>query len=503
MRLHTNAKRAHRMAGGLTAAALAAALLAVVACFAPAASPQNTSPELVGRTSRFDAIDWIVDSAVARPDLKGAVVSILIEDLGSGDVLYERGADRLMVPASNMKIVTGTAALRVLGPAFTFDTAVATDASSIGKELQGDLYIVGSGDPSMVSEELWKLTEEIRLLGFERVNGDLVLDAGHFDTLATTSSAVSEGDRAYDARTGALSLNFNAVAVRTSPGARPGSPAVVRLSPETSFVEIRNKATTTKAGGRTNLNVRRTFENGRNVVTVEGSIPAGAGPALSYRNLDDGIGYFGAVLRDFLSRAGVAISGEVVKGRTPPGATVLVTHSSKPLALIVRDLNKFSNNFVAEQLLKEIGARVSGPPGTTGAGTRALGGYLTSAGIDSASFRIVDGSGISRENRLSPRTIVKVLRSALSDFGISYEYGSSLSVSGVDGTLEDRMGFPRLRGEIRAKTGLLDGVTAISGIMETASGERLVFSIMVNGFGCDAWHAHDLEQAILTAASRS
>jgi D-alanyl-D-alanine carboxypeptidase/D-alanyl-D-alanine-endopeptidase (penicillin-binding protein 4) len=116
---------------------------------------------------------------------------------------------------------------------------------------------------------------------------------------------------------------------------------------------------------------------------------------------------------------------------------------------------------------------------------------------------VVDGSGFSRGNRLSARSIVGVLRSVLSDFGTCYEYASSLSVSGVDGTLGDRMGYPGLRREVRAKTGLLEGVTAISGIVHGASGDTMLFSIIINGFTCEAWRAHDLEHEILTIAARS
>jgi D-alanyl-D-alanine carboxypeptidase/D-alanyl-D-alanine-endopeptidase (penicillin-binding protein 4) len=189
----------------------------------------------------------------------------------------------------------------------------------------------------------------------------------------------------------------------------------------------------------------------------------------------------------------------VVPGVTPDDAAVLIEYESKPLALIVRDLGKFSNNFIAEMLVKELAAREFGPPGTTVGGAAVLERYLASVGADSGSYRIVDGSGFSRLNRLSARTIADVLRRGLSEFSTSYELAASLSVSGTDGTLEDRMGYPGLAGRVRAKTGLLDGVTAISGIVETASGDELLFSILVNGFSCEAWKVHDVEHAILTS----
>lgn len=462
----------------------------------PASRPARTTDP------RLESLDWIIDSAVSKPPLRGADVAVLIGSLSSGETLYERSADRAMVPASNMKIVTGAAALHVLGPEFEFETIVATDEGPSGSVLEGNLYVRGSGDPSLVSEELWQLVEEIRALGVERIGGDLVLDAGYFDAAATASSAVSEGDRAYHARTGALSLNFNAIAVHVTPGPSPGDPALVVLSPATSFIGLRNSAGTCRRGSSSTLSVRRTFEDGKNIVSVEGRIPEGSKTAVFYRSLDDGLGYFGSVFRGFLDSAGIEIAGDAVPGEVPNDATVLVRHRSKPLSLIVRDLNKYSSNFVAEQLVKAIGAHTAGPPGTAAAGLSALGTYLSESGAEAGSYRLADGSGFSRDNRLSPRAIVRVMRRALLDFGSSYEYAASLSVSGIDGTLEDRMGYPGLRRAVRAKTGLLNGVTAISGLMETASGEEILFSIIVNGFACEAWHAHDLEHAILTAASR-
>ncbi len=474
---------------------LAFALLTALAPAAPAADGFAPSTD-------YSSIDWVVDSALGQPHLRGADVAVLVVSASTGAVLYERSADLPLIPASNMKVVTGAAALSVLGPDHRFETTLTTDAASTAPVLDGSLYVLGSGDPSFVSEELWKLVDELRVLGITRIAGDIVLDASYFDSSSTTSDVVAQGDRAYHARTGALSLNFNSIAVHTSPGDDPGDAAVVRISPATSFVELRGDATTGRAGGRSSLSVKRTFESGRNVVTVTGSIPVGSDRRVNYRNLDDGIGYFGTVLLEFLAGAEIEVEGVVRSGAAPEGARILAVHRSKPLSLVVRDLNKYSNNFVAEQLLKAMSARADGTPGTTGGGVRVLEEHLRAAGADSGSFMIRDGSGFSRENRLTATAIVSVIRDALSRFDVNHEFAASLSVSGTDGTLEDRMGFPGLSRAVRAKTGLLDGVTAISGIVRAFSGEDAIFSIIVNGFECEAWRAHDLEHSILTVVAR-
>jgi D-alanyl-D-alanine carboxypeptidase/D-alanyl-D-alanine-endopeptidase (penicillin-binding protein 4) len=494
--MRTHAKD-RRLARSMVMGAGAAVLSLALATGASVASDESTGGDSVrsGAQERQE-IGWVIDSALARPHLRGAEVSVIVESR-AGRTVFERGADTPMIPASNMKLVTAAAALSLLGPHYRFETTLLTDAPGVGATLDGNLYVQGSGDPSIVTEELWKIAESVRVLGIERVNGDLILDSTYFDTLATTSPVVSNGDRAYHARTGALSLNFNSIAVHTRPGASPGDPAVAVLAPDAPEVELRNDAVTCSPGRSSTLSVRRSFENGSNVITVSGRVPLSSNARVHYRSLDDAEGYFGSMLKRFLGAQGVAVSGAVRRGRVPGEAMFLSVHRSKPLSLIVRDLNKFSNNFVAEQLLKAMSAHASGRPGTTAGGVGAVEGYLLSRGVEPGSFVIRDGSGFSRDNRLSTRAIAEVIRSALSDFGVSYEFACSLSVSGTDGTLEDRMGYPALESSVRAKTGLLDGVTAISGLVEDERGEEMVFSIMINGFECEAWRAHDLEHAIL------
>jgi D-alanyl-D-alanine carboxypeptidase/D-alanyl-D-alanine-endopeptidase (penicillin-binding protein 4) len=480
--------------------------LTVVLVTVPATPPRAADAAPVERQAaaeEYAALDWVIESGLRQPHLQGARASVIVQSVETGEVLYERDADRPMIPASNMKVVTGAAALVVLGPDYRFETVVSTDARELGPTLDGNIYVRGAGDPSVVSEEMWKLAEAVRVLGIRRIEGDIVLDAAHFDSTSTTSETVTVGDRAYHARTGALALNFNAIAVHTTAGERAGSPAVVELAPRTSFVRLRGGASTGRSGGRSSLNVRRVFEDGANVIEVSGSVPAGSGTRVHYRNLDDGLGYFGTVFREFLASAGVAVQGSVKAGAAPDDARTLVAHESKPLSLIVRDLNKFSSNFVAEQLLKAMGAFVEGAPGTTAGGIRVLTEHLRSTGIDSSAFHVEDGSGFSRGNRLTTRALAAVIRDAVSRFETSYEFVASLSVSGTDGTLSDRMGYPELQEAVRAKTGLLDGVTSMSGVMEDGSGEKVIFSIIVNDFDCEAWRVHDFEHSVLAVIGRS
>lgn len=461
-------------------------------------APSQTPPP----PPRLDGLDRLIRDRLAQRELNGTDISVLIET-PDGSVLYDREPDRPLVPASNMKVVTGACALATLGQDFQFETVVGTDGELSDGVLDGSVYVRGRGDPALVSEELWNICEAIRARGIRRIAGDLVLDTTWFDSVATATPEADDGDRAYHARTGALSLNFNTITVLVYPGLEAGNPAIVSVSPDVGIVELTSNAKTGSSRRGSTLEVKRRYSDGRNVASVTGRIPEGSPGRAFYRNVDDPASSFGEAMVGFLSAAGVVLDGSPRQGVYPDDATVLHRHKSKPLSLIVRDLGKYSNNFVAEQLLKILSAEVHGAPGTTAGGAAVLSDYLVSAGVDTGAFKVIDGSGFSRGNRMTTRTLLTVLRDALSRFETSYEFVSALSVSGADGTLGDRMGFPGLERSVRAKTGLLDGVTAISGILRTVAGDEVFFSIITNGFECEAWMLHDLEHEILAHAARN
>lgn len=476
---------------------------------ADAEEPVATESGAAETSASLESLDWVIDSLLVKPDVRGTDVSIMIAPLDGDAPLYERNADALMMPASNMKVITSAAALAQLGADYQFATVFSTDAATVGPVLRGDVFIKGSGDPAIVSEELWQIAERFRTLGIERIEGDLVFDRSYFDDEWTTSKDVADGDRAYHARTGALSANFNTVRVHVLPGDARGEPARVIVSPDVGFVEINNKATTCSSQRSSTIDVQRIsvptrapgpdrgWPEARNLVTVSGRIPEGSKGKVVYRSIDDPLWNFVASIESFLARAGVEFAGGLRPGEAPAEARELFIHESKPLSLVVRDMGKYSNNFVAEQLVKTLGAETAGAPGTTASGCAALKVHVASTGVDTTGLRIKDGSGLSRGNRLTTRAIATVIRTAANEFATFPEFLASLSVSGTDGTLSDRMGYGGLEGVIRAKTGLLDGVTAISGIMEATSGRRLVFSIITNGSTCEAWKVHDVEHAIL------
>jgi len=464
---------------------------------APGVGIDETGAAPVLSDSLLGAVRARIDSILTDPLLEGVTHGLLVESLRTGQVIYERNADTPLIPASNMKLVTGALALTTLGPAFSFETDLATNASIVDPVLEGDLFVRGRGDPSLTTEEVWKLAEELKSLGIERIAGDIVLDASYFDSVSTASGEASDGDRAYQARVGALATNFGSVAVRVRPGDAVDDPAKVALVPPTDFVRLVNRARTGSSRRPSTIEVERSWSRGKNTVTVRGRIPADSEGGVWNRNLEDPSGYFGALFLDLLGRAGIAVDGCVVGGMTPGGATVLAVHRSKPLAVILRDLNKHSNNFVGEQLLKAVSAHTMGPPGSTAGGAALASAFLRSVGAADGSFVVADGSGLSRENRLTTRAAVRVMRRMLADYGAAPEYLSSFSVGGIDGTLGRRLGDGDMRGAVRGKSGLLDGVTAISGVLHTRSRGDFLFSMFTNGPEDEPRLAHEVESRVL------
>jgi len=496
-----------------TATALALLLAAVSTGDSPPASEvappipkvdsETKSPRAgPSRADSRKALKEELDAIVARTALSGARAGILVESIDLGDVVYARSPDDLFNPASNVKLFTAAAALAVLGPEFRFETEFFTGP---GARLAPNLYVRGKGDPTLVTERLWAIAGELSHLGLDRV-GDLVLDDSYFDDARFGPGYDQEqSDRAYLAPTGALSLDFNAVAIHVSPGEAVGAPGRVRLEPPSDFLQLENHTVTAPVRALRRITVSSQAQGGHQRVAVEGKVPLGRRQVL-YRRIEDPPAFFGQTLRRLLELRGVKVSGRVRRGPIPTGATLLHVAESDSLAEVVRRLEKHSNNFMAEQILKTLGAEVSGPPGTWPKGVAAVEDFLAEAGIPRGSYLMKNGSGLNDANRFSARQTVALLREMWRRFPLMAEFVGALPVAGRDGTIRWRMEGTAAAGHLRAKTGTLEGVSSLSGYVETRGGEHLAFAILVNdgaGLGPAAMRAIDELGTALAAAGSS
>ncbi|MBI3090507.1 MAG: D-alanyl-D-alanine carboxypeptidase/D-alanyl-D-alanine-endopeptidase [Candidatus Tectomicrobia bacterium] len=416
--------------------------------------------------------------------LKEADVGLMITSLQRGDVLFEANAGKLLIPASNIKILTAAAALDRLHSDYTFKTWLATDGVKNGRVLQGNLYLVGGGDPSLVPEQLWLLAQKVRTLGIDMITGGLYYDDSYFDDTPYVRGWDGASAEAYHAPINALSLNFNIITLHAYPADQPRRLARVILEPESRYVEILNSVTTGPAGGTPNIVVSSRRNGDQEILEVSGSLPLGSPSYQLRRAIIDPARFTAATFREYLLLQGTRIFGETSRRTLPKHVAVLVRHDSKPLSTIIADLNKFSNNFVAEQLLKNLGAEQFGPPGSTAKGVRAVAAFLARLGLAETEFRIADGSGLSTFNRLSARVLVRVLRTMFNDFEVLPEFMGSLGIVGADGLVQRRLQGTEAERNLRVKTGTLAGASSLSGYARAANKELLAFAYIVNGGPC-------------------
>jgi len=426
-----------------------------------------------------DALTARIDAALLRMG-PHATAAVRVLAPSRGAVLYERNPDLSLNPASNEKLLTSAAALAKLGPEYRFSTRVLASAPVKDGVLRGDLTLQGGGDPVLTTEHLAALADRVHAAGIRRVTGKLLADDYRYDAERLGNGWNSDDEPFYySAQISALSVNRNVLTVDVSPGPEPGAPVIVGVQPVPDHMKILSSAVTGAPGSQTRIDVTR--QRARNEVRVTGSIAAGAQPVMGERvTVEEPQLYAAALFRHLLAERGVRVEGPTERGKTADGAAVIAAHESEPLSSIVARLNKPSDNLIAEMLLKELGYAVK-QSGSASAGGDVIEGWLKDIGIDTGGVRVRDGSGLSRLDLVTARAVSELLIHA-SKQPWKDVFVASLPIGGVDGTLRNRMKGTPAEKNVRAKTGTLTHVTALSGYVTTASGEPLVFSILINNY---------------------
>jgi len=423
-----------------------------------------------------------IDSLLADKVLAHGIQGVVVESLKDDRVLYERNRDLVFIPASNMKLIVSAAALDRLGPDFTYQTTLWRTGPLQDGVLVGDLVLKGSGDPIFSLADLKTMVVELKKAGVKRVTGRVLGDDTRFDDVRLGWGWNWDDEPYYySAQLSALSLNESVVGVCVKPGNLGDRPKIV-LDPPTSYMSIRNDATTGPAKSDKTISIDRL--RGRNIIRVSGSVP------VDYRSdqpeelitVEEPAVFAATVLKEMLVRDGIWVAGEAARGQAPAGAVQIASHTSPPLKVILARLNKPSDNLIAELLLKTLGAELRGR-GTTSAGREVELEFLSEIGVDTEALSIVDGSGLSRLNYVSPGNLVRLLRFMYSH-PHAKTYIDSLPVAGVDGTLRRRMNGSPAEKNVRAKTGYVSRVSSLSGYLTTKGGEPLVFSILMNNHLC-------------------
>jgi D-alanyl-D-alanine carboxypeptidase/D-alanyl-D-alanine-endopeptidase (penicillin-binding protein 4) len=426
---------------------------------------------------------------------------VLAVSLDRGDTLVAMNADELMVPASNMKLLSTAAALHFLGPRFTFRTFLLADGPQSGRILDGDLVLFGTGDPTFseryFSSELAPLDSLARQLadsGIEEVAGNLVVDGSYFRGPELHPDWDPEDlNDAFAAPVSALSIAENVVTVRVQAGAWVGAEPSIFTIPDGAGLPITNLARTTPAGTRSRVWLFR--ETPADPIGIEGEMPQGAAEVWRRLPVPDPLLFTGRQMRKALERRGVRIRGEIVvnreegisvvaqspavpgqSGESPP--KILASVQSGPLIDILRVINKESNNFLAETVTKVTG-RIAQGNGSFFGGKEAVKRFLVDeVGIGPDDVLVRDGSGLSEGNQASAGVFVKTLEFMAASTHWE-DFLETLPEAGVRRELGRMYRSPAAR-NLRAKTGTMDRVSALSGIVRTRAGERILFSILSN-----------------------
>lgn len=398
--------------------------------------------------------------------------------------MFSHNGTRALNPASTMKVITSVAALKYLGGAFEYKTPLTTDR--LWRGVVENLYVKGVGDPSLVEERLWRIAKDLRVRGVKKIHGDIVIDNSLFDSFEFAGKENGSA-RAYNASISPFAVNFNSFAVVAK---NYGDGTIeVHVDPPTPYFDLKARI---KPSGNY-ITIDRSYKEGREYVLASGGVSR---EKIKYANAANPVQYAGSTLAWVLGQMGIAFDGKIRSG-SATGKRLLVTDKSKPLSLVIRDLNKFSNNFTAEMILKTIAARKAGAPGTTAKGAAILKQFVTDLGVSADEAAIFNGSGLSRKNRLSPNALNKVLVAAYADNKIRSDYMAALAIAGTDGTLRSRLSSPPLKGNVKAKTGTLNDVAAISGYLETKKKNTVAFTILVNGAGAAAGNFYAMQEKLL------
>ena len=428
-----------------------------------------------------------IDALLAAPALAHGYWGVLVKSLKTGETLYAVNAKRLMMPASNMKIVTLAAAAERLGWNYTYETSVFAAGRIDAGVLHGDLIVVGSGDPSIgeTPDVLGAWAEQLKVRGLRVIAGRIIGDDNAFDDdgLGFGWSWDDLPDD-YAAGVSALQYNENAVRVTVGPGVTAGDWAGVAVSPTSGGLVVESSLTTSAADRPAAISARRLPGSPR--LRLSGAVPLGAPPVSRDVSVDNPTQFFVNALRTTLIAHGIDVRGPAVDiddirdAPTPPYGAPFISHRSPPLSTLALRLMKASQNLYAETFLKTLGPGASGR--STAAGRSNALAALQAWGVGPDGLILRDGSGLSRYDYVTPEALVTILMHVDRQDSLKGPFQESLPIAGRDGSLSNRMKGTAAEGNARAKTGSMSNVRGLSGFVTTADGEPLAFSILANNF---------------------
>ncbi|MDP2302980.1 MAG: D-alanyl-D-alanine carboxypeptidase/D-alanyl-D-alanine-endopeptidase [Ignavibacteria bacterium] len=433
-----------------------------------------------------------IDDIFNDPNFSNANWGVVIQSLVTGEYFYKKNENKLFIPASNLKLFTTSAALNILGADYKFKTELHYKGKLDGPILRGDLVVRGFGDPTIsgrfFNEDIYKVfndwADSLLELGIDEISGNIVGDDNAFDNKGLGKGWAWDYETDwYAAPTSAISFNDNCVDLLIKP-TRIGQKAEIKITPETKYIVLINNVITVPNDSDTAIKIYR--ERGTNVINVYGTITQKNSPYKAYATVNNPTQYSMIVLKEVLLQKGIKVNGfpididDISRDIDFSDSYYLFSYYSLPLKDIIKVINKNSQNFFAEQLMKVIGYEVENY-GTIANGVDASENIFNQMGINTDNIAIFDGSGLSRMNLITPNQFVTLLNYMYRSDDFIYFY-NSLPIAGIDGTLANRMRKTRAQNNVRAKTGFVYSVRSLCGYAYTGDKEPIAFSIIVNNF---------------------
>jgi len=440
-----------------------------------------------------------VARALAQAGIPEGAAAFYVHEIGAREPLLAHGAERALNPASTIKLVTTYAGLELLGPAYAWTTDILGAGPLKDGVLAGDLVLRGRGDPKMTIENFWLLLRNLRGRGVREIRGDLVLDRSYFPAVEEFDPARfdEQPTRPYNTGPDALLVNFKAVRVQFVPDLAARAVQVV-VEPALPQVQVVNNLSLDPKGacGDWVSKSKTELQGGSNSARVafSGVYPASCGEQGRYFSVLGHTQYIHALFRELWRELGGAFAGAVRDGPAGPEAQLLASAQSPALSEVVRDINKYSNNVMARHLFLTLGAVAAGAPASREKSGRAIRQWLAGKGLAFPELVLENGSGLSRIERISAKSLGELLLAAHRS-PVMPELMASLPLTAVDGTMRKRLAGAAVAGQAHIKTGSLSGVRAIAGYVLDAQGRRVVVVFIVNH--ANAWAAQPVQDALL------
>jgi D-alanyl-D-alanine carboxypeptidase/D-alanyl-D-alanine-endopeptidase (penicillin-binding protein 4) len=465
------------------------AFAAVVAATAGLVGQSAGAPAAVQQV-QATGLQQQLDTLLSDARFQGSSVGLVVRDATTGETLYDRNGGTRLVPASNTKLFTSTAAMHTLGAGYRFHTDVLATAPVKSGKLRGDLYLKGFGDPTTLEADYVALAKQVAKAGIKRIDGNLIADDTYFDHVRLGDSwAWDDEPFYYNAQISALTLAPNTdydsgtAIVESLPGAKVGAPVKLELVPANDVIKLVSTAKTGAAGSANTLSIER--DHGTNVVRITGSVPADDTVSQEWVTVWEPTLYAADVFRRALNAQGVRVDGTIRTAATPTAARQVARDESMTVGELMTPFLKLSNNMHAETLVKAMGA-VAKANGSWSAGLGVVTEYAKSVGVDTATIRLSDGSGLSRKVNVTAKSVSDILIAAQKEPWFKQWY-DALPIAGnadrfTGGTLRSRMANTPAANNLHGKTGSLTGVTALSGYVSTKDGRKLVFSMITDNY---------------------